>query len=200
MEGDCVDRDLWSFLDESNMNLLRKYADVLAGNNSKLVLKTISHSTNQSEADKENQASLKSHIYKLIKLKEKKHKITHEQKEQVYYLFWFVYYYVLECKTLEQALEQDHHKVLEDWKLQKYIINQYIFLGNDICLISLNRDKDIAVILEILYNRYNAYEQFDCYLRHFGDINDKRTAICKEVLSLYKSIKGKRFYDNSEND
>lgn len=197
-----MDKDLWRFLDEKNMNLLRKYADVIAGNNQRLVLKTIANTAIQSEAEKENQASLNSHICKLIHLKERKHKITPEQKEQVYYLFWFVYYYILGCKTLEQALEQDHQTVLEEWKLQKYISNQYIFLGGDVCIIPLSRNVDVEIILEILYNRYDTYEQLNCYLRHFGNVNDKRTARCKEAIIMYDRIQRKRFYDydNSEND
>lgn len=199
--GETVDRNLWHFLDVPNMNLLYKYADVLSGNQCYLILKTSqTNKKSANNAEAQNQEKLKSYILQRTNLKEYSNKITTEQREAVYYLIWFVYYYVLECKTLEQALLQDHADVLRQWDLYKFICNKYIFLGGDICILPLYREEDFEIILEILYNRYSAIEQFECYLRHFGDKNDKRTNICRQAIEMYKSIKGKRFYDSSEND
>ena len=195
-----MDKSLWRFLDVTNMNLLYKYADVLAGNQCYIILKT-SESGAKKQTDTENDQKdtlVKSYIHNMTNCKSSFSRISVEQREAVYYLIWFVYYYVLQCKTLDEALKQDHHKVLQEWGLYKFIYNKYIYLGGDACILPLNREKDVAIILEILYNRYSVIEQFECYLRHYGDKKDKRSEICKQAIELYNSIKGKRFYDKSE--
>lgn len=190
-----MDKNLWHFLDKNNMNLLYKYTDVLVGNQTYVVLKS---STSRRET--ENQASIKPYLHSITNQEETANRITSEQREDVYYLIWFIYYYVLNCKTLEQALEQDHIKILQEWQLYKYIWNKYIYIGGDVLSLPLNRKRDIKIILEILYNRYSVIEQYECYLNHYGDVNDKRTAICKEAIQLYNNVKGRRFYDDTSHN
>lgn len=193
-----MDKRLWSFLDVANMNLLYKYADVLSGNQCYLVLKpSIKGKKDQSDKENKKEDAIKLYIQNMTNGKSNASRITPEQREAVYYLIWFIYYYVLECKNLEDALLQDHIKVLKEWGLYKFIFNKYIYLGGDACFLPLNREKDIEIILEILYNRYSVIEQFECYLRHYGDKNDKRSEICRQAIELYSNIRGKRFYDNN---
>ena len=144
-----MDKSLWRFLDVTNMNLLYKYADVLAGNQCYIILKT-SESGAKKQTDTENDQKdtlVKSYIHNMTNGKSSLSRISVEQREAVYYLIWFVYYYVLQCKTLDEALKQDHHKVLQEWGLYKFIYNKYIYLGGDACILPLNREKDVAIIL-----------------------------------------------------
>lgn len=189
-----MDRNLWHFLEKKNMNLLYKYTDVLVGNQSYIAWKS---PVNRIEND--IQASLISRIKMITTQETLTNSATNEQREGVYYLLWFVYRYVLECETLEQALEQDHIKVLQEMLLYRFIQDKYIYIGGEFLYIPLSRKKDIKIILEILYNRYSIIEQFECYLKHYGNINDKRTAICKEAVELYYNIRGTRFYDDTSN-
>lgn len=82
------------------------------------------------------------------------------------YLIYFVYRYILECETLEEALEQEHEKILEIFKLKILLIRKYIFIGGGTYKITLTGNYDIAIILEILYNDCNYEEQIRAVLNN----------------------------------
>lgn len=118
-----------------------------------------------------------------------------EDRENVYYLIWFIYYYILGCDTLEKALALNSEAIFHYFHLMTYLKHEYIFFGSGELKISLSRKKDVAIILEILYNRYSFTEQLQCFIRHQRDKKDRRSQNCLKLLELYNKFKGHKFYD-----
>lgn len=147
---------MWGYLDKMDKNLLYSYAQVLAGERKELHII-------RSESD--------------IEQAERKRKMT-------YYLTWFVYRYILECNTLEKALEYASEETLKKYKLYSYIIHGNIYIGVDkeVCI---RKPEDIGIVLEILYKRYDLFKQLKCYIRHTKGIRKKR---CEAVLERYKQF------------
>lgn len=108
--------------------------------------------------------------------------------KNVYYIMWFIYRYVLECKTFEEALQYANLETIRRFKLSRAFSKDAsgnteaeLYLGNDrfgkvsLCVgrKHLNSDKTsiyIKTVLEILYNRYNFLEQLECYIRNFSTL------------------------------
>lgn len=113
---------------------------------------------------------------------------------ETYYLIWFVFRYVLDCKTYEEAL-----KYADESTFSKYGISDSLFyrsyemaeekterliaigseeFGKVIIKISeksfyqsSNKSRiqnTIEFLLDIIYHRYNYLEQIECYIRHFS--------------------------------
>lgn len=183
-----VDNRLWSYLDHFNPNLLYKYADVLCGNAASIWW-NIDKESDTLEAETEEM---------LNRLVPNSFEGNMKLRENVYYLIWFVYYYVLECSTLEEALLQNHRDVFHKFHLYTYLKHRNIFLGGSRSIVFLSREKDIPIILEILYNRYSSIEQFECFVRYYNKKNDKRTTLCRQAIELYQSLEGHKFYEETE--
>lgn len=160
---------MWDYLDDIDKNLLYIYAAVLAGEGKYMRL---SHNT-EAETDTAEQ--------------------DEEVKKKHFYLVWFVFRYVLGCETLEQALafSDDEYKAL----LNKFKLNCIIDFhkGKQKLYIGINKDiplyriEDMRIILEILYNRYNLWEQLDCFIRNTKNMRQKR---CIEVKERYQQMLG----------
>lgn len=149
---------MWSFLDRVDKNLLYNYTQVLSGKKRRIY-----------SADME-------------KTEESKYKHAEKAKYQILYLVWFVYRYVLECDTLEKALEYANEETLKKYRLYTSMLHGAVYFGiyNDI---SCRKAEDIVIVLEILYNRYDFFEQIECYIRHTQNL---RQARAKEALKCYK--------------
>lgn len=113
--------------------------------------------------------------------------------ENAYYLIWFVYKYVLDCKTLEEALQYANLETLNDYHLIRAFQTTYFHNKSQGSLISFGNAyfgtvefssaksqkeageakiiKCLCLVLEILYNRYNYLEQLECCVKHFGRAN-----------------------------
>lgn len=118
-----------------------------------------------------------------------------EAKKTMFYLFWFVFRYVLGCKTYEEAVTKADYQTLCKYNLIGFVQknrSDYIkdtkklgYIGiEDVGVLPLsvswfgakNTGKyklQIVVesILQILYNRYNILEQIECFAR----CNDEQT-------------------------
>lgn len=163
---------MWEYLDVMDKNLLYIYARVLAGEGSCLRL---THNANSDEVT-----------------------TTAAQDEEIrkkfYYLIWFVFRYVLGCETLEQALaysNDEYEQLLEKFALDRLFSERkkderrlYIGVNKDV---SFYRIDDMRIILEILYNRYNLWEQLDCFIRNTKNMRQKR---CIEAKARYQQMLG----------
>ncbi len=159
---------MWDFLDVMDKNLLYKYMELLSGK--------------------------KNHIYG-VDYHVSKEMQQEQRKQTACYLIWFTYRYVLNCKTLEETVPYQNKEILKKYKLLSFITNTAVFLCNDeICF---RKPEDITMILEILYNRYDLWEQFDCFIRNTEGIRRKRCVKAKEKYQeIYKKIcKGESFHD-----
>lgn len=159
----------WDFLDEMNYNLLYTYASKLtkAGHNQGFYIPS---DTGDVEVDKALDAEAK--------------------RKSAYYLIWFVYRYVLKCETFEEAEKFATSDILDKYKLATlFNYNQKrIFLGiyglNEIYLYNKKEynKNDIGIVLEILYNRYDYFEQLECFIRK-TDSSSKKTRIrCERAM------------------
>lgn len=156
----------WNFLDEMNHNLLYIYASKLTkvGHNQGFF---VPNYTGDSDVDDILDAEAK--------------------RKSAYYLIWFVYRYALKCETLEEAEKYATPEVLEKYKLTAlFSYNQRrIFIGvyglNEVYLYNY-KNSDIGVILEILYNRYDFFEQLECFLRRAGDVSKKNRVRCEKAM------------------
>lgn len=117
---------------------------------------------------------------------------------ETYYLIWFVFRYVLECETYEDALKHADITVFKKYGIaDALILHNYekteekkdlvLSIGSEefgkiIIKISegnlykSNKSKQlqgrlqntIEYLLDIIYHRYNHLEQLECYIRHFS--------------------------------
>ena len=151
---------MWDFLDVMDKNLLYRYAESL----SKGQFFKIDFPPDAGEGKKEEY-----------------------RKQLVLYLIWFTYRYTLKCKTLEETVPYQNKEILKKYKLLSFITNTAVFLCNgEICF---RKAEDISMILEILYNRYGLWEQFDCFIRNTSGIRRKRCIEAKEKYQkLYEKI------------
>lgn len=170
----------WNFLDTVDFNTLYNYAEVLKGNG-----KQIHSSCNFLEQDDD---ICEKEIREIRK--------NMERKKRAWYLIWIAYRYILNCPDLESARPYMNKETLDMLYLKPHI--KAIYLGVDDenlvlpsgIILSLRKiwcrnDEDIEIILEILYNRYNFYEQFECFIRHTKATRQYRA---KVVLESYKDL------------
>ncbi|MBR0542356.1 MAG: hypothetical protein IJK26_09150 [Clostridia bacterium] len=128
--------------------------------------------------------------------------------QNAYYLIWFVYRYVLECETLEAALQYANLKTLNDYSLLRVfraraeLENSLIVFGNpQFGLLEFGSAKSqkeageakivkcLCLVLEILYNRYNYLEQLECCVKHFGRANACASRQSAPVIKAKEIIK-----------
>ena len=163
---------MWDFLDVMDKNLLYTYADYISGKNQRLHV----NSKDDSEAKQE------------------------ENRKQVgLYLIWFTYRYILQCETLEETIPYQNEDILREYKLNNFFLRPAIFLCNgEICF---RKPEDISMILEILYNRYDLWEQFDCFIRGTSGVRRKRCIEAKnKYQEMYRKIRIKFAGENDETD
>lgn len=139
----------WTFLDEINKNFLYVYTRGLAKKGSEIHYQGI-YSVEKGE------------------FKERDEFINAEAKKKTaLYIIWFVFRYVLKCKTLKETEQFANEEILRKFKLLSLFINRYIYIGiygiNEIYLYKYN--DDLGIVLEILYNRYDFFEQLKCFAR-----------------------------------
>lgn len=111
--------------------------------------------------------------------------------QNAYYLMWFVYRYVLNCTTLDEALEHANVSTMQEYNLIRIVNNLSYQDKTSASLINFGTEqfgkveissprsasdnkkivKCICIILEVLYNRYNYLEQLECCIKHFGRAN-----------------------------
>ena len=72
---------------------------------------------------------------------------------------------------------------MQKYRIYSYVKNAYIYVDLDAELVF--RESDIAIILEILYNRYNIIEQLECFARNTHNHRKKK---CLQVLEEYKQM------------
>ena len=118
-------------------------------------------------------------------------KDEYEQKQNILYLIWFIYRYILGCETLEEALKLDGIAILSYFNLYTTCFTRgQIFLGGGELKICLSRKNDVQIILEILYNRYGFLEQLDCFYRHQKNKKDRRSEKCLMLREMYITLRG----------
>lgn len=155
---------MWDFLDEMDKNLLYTYAEVMSGKR-KQIQSSKSYTEKRSEDDEIRTAE--------------------ETRRRAYYLIWFVYRYVLNCQTLDEAMEYANEETFRKFHLYSFSTsNSAIYIGTykEICF---RKAEDIPVILEILYNRYDFFEQLECFIRHTKNVRRSR---CIKVLENHRKM------------
>lgn len=158
---------MWNYLDVMDKNLLYSYSHVMSGH-----IKQIC----SSKAVKDDLTE------------EEKLQIMEQSKNRAYYLIWFVYRYVLQCATLEEALKYANKETLKKYRLLSYIQNSCIYLGMN-GEIPFRNPEDIEIILEILYNRYLLFGQLECFMKHTDKIRRSR---CNDLYKQYMAFLEKR--------
>lgn len=116
------------------------------------------------------------------------------QKRQGYYLMWFVYRHVLGCDTLEKAKEYATEEILRQYRLWNFIWNSKMYVGiKGINEMRFWKVEDMAIILEILYYRYEFFEQMECFIRNTSNM---RQARCKKAFLECQTMMGEAHYRN----
>jgi len=152
---------MWDFLDKMDKNLLYRYMTLLSGK--------------------------KGYLYATDKCNVSKEWQQEQRKQTACYLIWFTYRYILKCKTLQETVPYQNKETLKKFKLLSFFQNEAIFLCNDeICF---RKVEDVSILLEIMYNKYDLWEQFDCFIRNTDGIRKKRCIEAKEKYQeIYKRI------------
>lgn len=163
----------WGFLDVMDKNLLYDFANTVDG--SKTCLFRDSNFAGSLTEDKEYYRS-------------------EMQKRQGYYLMWFVYRHVLGCDTLEKAKEYATEEILRQYRLWNFIWNSKMYVGiKGINEMRFWKVEDMAIILEILYYRYEFFEQMECFIRNTSNM---RQARCKKAFLECQTMMGEAHYRN----
>lgn len=153
----------WDFLDVMDKNLLYEYAKVMSGQKKQL------HMDDHSEKEDS--------YYEDIRRLE-------QRRKTAYYLIWFVFRYLLGCKTYEETIPYQTKEILQKYKVFSYIKNDYIYIDAD-GKITLHKLEDICIALEIIYHRYGLFEQMECYIRN---TKKHRRTVCENVMTEYKQM------------
>lgn len=109
-----------------------------------------------------------------------------ERRCYYYYLVNFVYRYILDCDTLEKAISITDCDLLDKYYLREVLHSGDIYIGDDNCRLPLYQPSDMLIILEILYNRLETEEQFECFYQKSKGLRKKR---CEEMACIYKEMK-----------
>ena len=121
------------------------------------------------------------------------------KRNNAFYIIWFVFRYVLGCVTLEQAELMATEEVLKKYKLVSLFHQRHIYIGvyglNEIYFYKYN-EGDINIVLEILYNRYDFFEQLECFIRRTeGTARSTRNRCIKAIQQCLDMMKGKPEYE-----
>lgn len=170
---------MWNYLDKMDKNLLYMYTSLLTGEQKQL------HLFSRSEEE----------------LTEGEiHKREAQANNNGFYMVWFVYRYILGCETLEEALSLPIEEVIEKYGLKPFISSVslkqaksrhaklYVGIDKDIPLWKI---EDMVIVLEILYNRLDFWEQIDCFVKNAGTSEGKlnvRQKRCIEAKKRYMTI------------
>lgn len=138
----------WSYLDEMDKNLLYMYAAMLVkrGNHQLYIPSDTGNEERNDMLDAE------------------------AKRKSAFYIIWFVYRYVLGCETLEQAEKYADVETLKRYRLTSLFEHnkRRIYIGayglNEIYLYNY-KGGDLNIVLEIIYKRYDYFEQLECFLR-----------------------------------
>lgn len=139
----------WSYLDVMDKNLLYMYAETLTKGGKHHGLYISSETGNEERDDMLN---------------------AEAKRKSAFYIIWFVYRYVLNCETLEEAREYANVETLKKYRLVPLLERNQkrIYIGayglNEIYLYNY-KGGDLDIVLEILYKRYDFFEQLECFLR-----------------------------------
>lgn len=119
-----------------------------------------------------------------------------ERKMKAYYLIHFVYRYVLCLDRLEDALRHTDEATLTKYHLKHFLDHRYLYVGIGENKRPFYKLSDMNIILEILYNRYDFWEQLECFCRH---TQRQRKRQCLEAIEVYKSMY-RRISNDRKND
>lgn len=169
----------WKYLDKFDGNLIFSYIKSLTTKKSSRFINPYSvNETGDEERDEFNKAELR--------------------RKTAFYLYWYVFRYVLGCETVEDAIPYANEETLKKYKIHNFMKDTnklksgwfYIGIHNE--EISLYKPEDIKTILEILYNRYDFFEQLECFLRNSSVNRGVSRNRCKKTLEKSKEFLEKR--------
>ena len=163
---------MWDYLDKMDKNLLYDYTAVLTGQKKRM--QWFNRTEGEMTEDEQRRREA-------------------EERSNSLYLIWFVYRYILGCNTLEEALSYNAEEVLTKYRLKMLMEQKFLYLGIDRD-IPLWKEEDIRIILTILYNRLDFWEQLDCFIQNAGTGNriNIRQKRCMEAKRRYEELLGKR--------
>lgn len=123
----------------------------------------------------------------------KYHTTYFNSANDMYYLIWFVFRHVLNCKSYEEALKYAQVQTFQKYGIIKSLYYEeeeqkknLLTIGDkEFGVININvytsslfkkeksskkskTQKTIEFILDVLYHRYNYLEELECYIKHFG--------------------------------
>ncbi len=113
------------------------------------------------------------------------------KKKTALYILWFVFRYVLECETLEQAEQMATIETMDKYKLGSLFQGKYIFFG--ICgteyevRLWKKDELELKIVLEILYNQYNFFEQLECYAKRTEGKGRRVRTRCLKALEFART-------------
>lgn len=163
----------WSYLDKPNHNLLYMYARALGKEGGE------AHYQRLFDIPQTDNEELREMYY------------AEERRKTAYYIIWFAFRYVLECKTLEEARWNANREIMKKLKLNGFFVPKYkyIFIGAyGLNEIYLYRPEDLNIVLEIIYNRYDFFQQLECYIRLTEGTNRTSRNRCIKTMQQYKEI------------
>lgn len=108
-----------------------------------------------------------------------------------FYIIWFVFRYVLECETLEDAKKCISQETLTKYKLNSLFSKRDLFLGvygvGEIYLYK-PLEGDLDVVLEILYNRLDFFEQMELFIKYSQEHKRMQTKRCADAINTYRKL------------
>lgn len=174
---------MWNYLDKVDKNLLYDYARFVSGEK-----RSLKFFCRVEDKESKTDGEKRIHRYKCDS-EDEQYKREKEERDKVFYIIWFVYRYILNCKTLEEAMQVPVEYVFKTYRLETLIRNRYcLYIGIDRDVM-VYKESDMNIILEILYKRLGFWEQLDCFIEHTKGCRRTR---CIEVKEKYKALLEKR--------
>ena len=134
-------------------------------------------------------------------------KVEISEEKEIYYYLWFLFRYVLECETYEQALKYTDLESVKKYGIARFFYKQIggkqtlLTIGNsefgELRLYEWNIQRAagitmyLQIVLDIMYNRYNFLQQIDCYISHQPKLknkNKKHKNVVAAIEVMQKSL------------
>ena len=167
----------WSFLDKVDKNLLYLYArDLLRDSRTPIFLQLYTYTT-QEVADEERCDLMNAEA----------------RRKNAYYIIWFVFRYVLGCDTLEKALQCATQETMDTYMLTSLLHKRHIYIGvygiNEVYLYKHKEgENDLHIVLDILYHRYDFFEQLECFIQRTEGSSRTTRNRCMKTLKETRAL------------
>ena len=107
------------------------------------------------------------------------------KRNKAFYIIWFVYKYLLNCNSAEEAYAYCNEETKKKYKLTAFFCNEWIFIGNNI-FFHTKRYTEIKTVIDILYKKASYSEMIRLYIMNLPANNVKLLDKLKEQYMKFK--------------